>query len=141
MSMLWSRRGTGEVPEGRGRKEKAVRSASEEKREVFFYCAAEAVREKKQGESVRCPNCGKRFRRRNPRRVYCCEACRRTAQNVRRKDERAEARELREAEQGPWLDPWARCDLDDWSADQIWANALLDPAPDMSDRERARLGR
>ena len=26
-------------------------------------------------------------------------------------------------------DPWARCDLDDWSAEEIYGNALLDPLP------------
>lgn len=26
-------------------------------------------------------------------------------------------------------DPWSRCDLDDWTAEEIYANALLDPAP------------
>jgi len=26
-------------------------------------------------------------------------------------------------------DPWGRCDLDDWTADDILANALLDPLP------------
>ena len=26
-------------------------------------------------------------------------------------------------------DPWAKCDLDDWTAEEILANALLDPLP------------
>ena len=26
-------------------------------------------------------------------------------------------------------DPWARCDLDDWTAEEIYGNALLDPLP------------
>ena len=26
-------------------------------------------------------------------------------------------------------DPWARCDLDDWTLEEIYGNALLDPLP------------
>ena len=62
-----------------------------------------------------------------PTRRYCCEDCRRQAQNERRRDERAELREVREAV--PMDDPWSRCDLDYWTAAEIWANALLDPKP------------
>ena len=29
----------------------------------------------------------------------------------------------------PMPDPWARRDIDGWSADDIWENALLDPLP------------
>ena len=60
---------------------------------------------------------------------YCSERCRRDCQNERRKEERAEAKALREAAAGAWLDPWSRSDLDDWSLEEIYANALLDPAP------------
>ena len=27
------------------------------------------------------------------------------------------------------LDPWSRCDVDDWTVEEILANALLDPLP------------
>lgn len=60
--------------------------------------------------------------------TYCCTRCRRKAQDERRREERAEAREAREAGK-PMTDPWARCDLDIWTAEEIWANALLDPLP------------
>ena len=63
-----------------------------------------------------------------PTRRYCCEDCRRQAQNERRRDERAELREVLEAGK-PMDDPWSRCDLDHWTAAQIWENALLDPMP------------
>lgn len=61
--------------------------------------------------------------------TYCSEKCRRDYQNERRREERAEARALREAESGAWLDPWARSDLDEWGVEEIFANALLDPMP------------
>ncbi len=63
------------------------------------------------------------------RRVYCCIEHRRQYQNERRRDERAEAAELRQADTSPMSDPWSRCDLDEWSVEEIYANALLDPAP------------
>lgn len=31
--------------------------------------------------------------------------------------------------EGGLFDPWARCDLDDWTAEEIYGNALLDPLP------------
>lgn len=68
----------------------------------------------------------------SPRRLYCCTACRRQYQNDRRRDERAEARELREAARG-WMqpDPWS-CheeyqDLDEDEA--RWLVAGIDPLP------------
>ena len=61
-------------------------------------------------------------------RLYCCARHRRLAQDERRRDERAEAREAREAGKS-MADPWARCDLDEWSAEEVYANALLDPLP------------
>lgn len=63
------------------------------------------------------------------RRIYCCEKHRRQAQDERRKDERAEAREIKKNEK-PMTDPWSRNDLDDWTIEQIYKNALLDPLPD-----------
>ncbi len=81
------------------------------------------------GERV-CRNCGAPIPENAPaRRVYCSEGCRREYQNERRREDRAADKALREAESGAWLDPWARCDLDEWSAAEIYANALLDPAP------------
>lgn len=35
---------------------------------------------------------------------------------------------MKEAEQS-MVDPWARCDLDDWTIEEIYGNALLDPLP------------
>ncbi len=72
--------------------------------------------------------CGREFETDNPRRRFCCERCRRSAQNAARRIIRAEEREAREASRA-MADPWARCDLDDWSAEEIWANALLDALP------------
>lgn len=62
-------------------------------------------------------------------RLYCCERHRREYQNERRREERAEARELRDAEKNAMPDPWARNDLDEWTAEEMYANALLDPSP------------
>ena len=77
-----------------------------------------------------CRYCGEPLPTRAPAGLkYCSERCRRDCQNERRREERAEARALREAESGAWLDPWARSDLDEWSVEEIYANALLDPAP------------
>lgn len=63
-------------------------------------------------------------------RLYCSEKCRRDYQNERRKDERAEARELRNA-CGPWLnpDPWwvLEQDLSEEEAAQLVAG--IDPLP------------
>lgn len=67
------------------------------------------------------------------RRTYCSTRCRRDAQNERRKDERAEARELREAEKrrpmGDPFDPDFIATLDWWEAAELYANACLDPEP------------
>ena len=73
-----------------------------------------------------CRYCGEPLpenARRN--RVYCKEKCRRAYQRVRRKAERAEAREARQAGKS-MSDPWGRSDLDDWTAEDILANALID---------------
>jgi len=76
-----------------------------------------------------CRDCQHDFLTVYSRRLYCCTRCRRHYQDERRKLERAEAREAREAGRHPMTDPWARCDLDEWTAEEIYANALLDPAP------------
>ena len=71
-----------------------------------------------------CVYCGLEFISHNPRRMYCSERCRRDAQNERRRDERAEMREIREASKWDY-DPWERNDMDD----DIYGNALLDATP------------
>ena len=76
-----------------------------------------------------CRFCGRTFETRQPVRLYCSTSCRRQYQNRRRREERAEAAELRQVEAKPMMDPWARCDLDDWTIEEIYGNALLDPLP------------
>lgn len=71
-------------------------------------------------------------------RIYCCEQHRREYQNAQRKEERAEAREARKTDGEPMPDPWAHNDLDDWTAEDIYANALLDPCPDIYDAVEKR---
>ncbi len=75
-----------------------------------------------------CRFCRRAFAPARSGSFYCSEKCRRAYQNLRRKEERAEARELREAS-APLADPWAKSDLDDLSGEAIWQNALLDPLP------------
>jgi hypothetical protein len=77
-----------------------------------------------------CHYCGLEYWSHNRRRLYCSERCRRSYQNDRRKDERAERAEESEAwhEAAPWQqDPWERNDLENW--EDIFTNALLDPPP------------
>ena len=68
-------------------------------------------------------------------RKFCCDRCRRKYQDRRRLEERREKRVIP-------LDPWGRCDVDDWTVEEILANALLDPLPvglgwdDVGGRER-----
>ena len=64
-------------------------------------------------------------------RLYCSDHCRRKYQDERRKAERDELKALRHEDKAgaAWLDPWSRCDLDEWTAEEILANALLDPLP------------
>lgn len=78
-----------------------------------------------------CIYCGREFTTRSPKRLYCSAKCRRDAQNERRRDERAEAAEVKAASH--WgHDPWQDMEADDaW--DGVWANALLDPAPILDD--------
>ena len=68
------------------------------------------------------------------RKTYCSTRCRRDAQNERRREERAEAAELREAERNrPMTDPWSRSDFDDMSIEEILAASLIDCMPAMYD--------
>lgn len=64
-------------------------------------------------------------------RLYCSDHCRRKYQDERRKAERDELKALRHEDKAGdvWLDPWSRCDVDEWTAEEILANALLDPLP------------
>lgn len=63
--------------------------------------------------------------------LYCSTTCRRHYQDAKRKAERDELKALRQGrkERDAWLDPWTRCDVDEWTAEEILANALLDPLP------------
>lgn len=76
-----------------------------------------------------CEYCGKEYASHNVRRLYCSEKCRRSAQNERRRDARAEEREVREADH--WThDPWELMEAqteDEYEA--VWANCLLDASP------------
>lgn len=75
-----------------------------------------------------CRDCQHEFLTPYRRRVYCCARCRRHYQDERRKEERAEFRDFRDA--GKLMtDPWSKCDIDDCTADDILKNALLDPVP------------
>lgn len=70
-----------------------------------------------------------------PHRKYCSDRCRRDMQNERRRDERAEMREVRDIEKYmPMNDPYSmqRNDLADLTVEEIEAiNYTLDAAPDM----------
>lgn len=70
-----------------------------------------------------------------PHRKYCSHRCRRDMQNERRRDERAEMREVRDIEKyRPMNDPYSmqRNDLADLTVEEIEAiNYTLDAAPDM----------
>ena len=72
--------------------------------------------------------CGRMFETANVRRLFCCERCRRAGQNEARRSARAEAREARENAR-PMADPWERLPADEWEAEELWANALLDALP------------
>ena len=76
-----------------------------------------------------CHYCGLEYWSHNRRRLYCSERCRRDFQNERRRDERAEAREVRDASRWDY-DPWEKNDLEDI---EVWGNTLLDPAPLITD--------
>ena len=83
--------------------------------------------------SVRlCRYCGKPLPDGSPcKTLYCSITCRRHYQDARRKAERDEVRSIRQGrkERAAWADPWSRCDVDEWTAEEILANALLDPLP------------
>lgn len=76
-----------------------------------------------------CRYCGGPIPRGPRPRHYCCARCRRQYQDARRRDERAEARLLKEELARPFVDPWSRHDLDDYTEEEIWANALMGAAP------------
>lgn len=79
-----------------------------------------------------CPYCHSPVKGKLSSRVFCTERCRRKWQDKRRMEERRRARIERE---GGLFDPWAASDLDDWDADAILANALLDPDPMSAEAE------
>lgn len=91
-----------------------------------------------------CPYCGEELPE-HTRRVYCSTRCRRDAQNERRRDERAEAAELREREkQRPMADPFDEdwiASLDFWDAAEVYANSRLDPLPILSETTYDRIQR
>ena len=61
--------------------------------------------------------------------LYCCEAHRRKAQDVRRKKERAEAK-ARKRQAGQLMrDPFNRNDLSEYDREVLFGNCLLDAAP------------
>ena len=70
-----------------------------------------------------------------PHRKYCSDRCRRDMQNERRRDERAEMREIQEAENWrPMNDPYSlqRNDLAYLTVEELEViNFTLDAAPDM----------
>ena len=79
-----------------------------------------------------CPNCYAHIPD-GSRKTYCSTRCRRDAQNERRREERAELAEIREAEKlRPMGDPFDAdliASLDWWEAAEVYANACLDPEP------------
>lgn len=79
-----------------------------------------------------CPHCYAEIPD-GSRKKYCSTRCRRAAQNERRRDERAEAAELREREkQRPMADPFDEdfiASLDFWEAAELYANARIYPEP------------
>ena len=76
------------------------------------------------------------------RKKYCSTRCRRDAQNERRREERAELAEAREAERNrPMEDPWSRSDFDDMSIEEILAASLIDCMPAMYDTTYDKLQR
>ncbi len=83
--------------------------------------------------SVRlCRYCGNPLPDGSPcKTLYCSISCRRHYQDARRKAERDELKALRQGrkERAARLDPWTRCDVDEWTTEEILANALLDPLP------------
>lgn len=75
-----------------------------------------------------CLYCGKIFETTSSCRRYCSVRCRRDYQNARRKDERAELRDAKEAGK-PMVDPWEAHYL----PGEVTANALFDEGMAMWD--------
>ena len=67
-----------------------------------------------------CDYCGTEFSTANSRRLYCCDRCRRSADNERKQERREEEAELRAEYLMP--DDWARNDL----GEDVVGNALTD---------------
>ena len=61
--------------------------------------------------------------------LYCCEAHRRKAQDVRRKEERAEAKARKKQGGQLMRDVYARNDLGEYDRETLFANCLLDAVP------------
>ncbi|HIU17693.1 MAG TPA: hypothetical protein IAB01_04480 [Candidatus Avidesulfovibrio excrementigallinarum] len=61
------------------------------------------------------------------RRVYCCERCRRKAQDRQRRLDRLNAASVRMVRPVRMTDPWERGEL--WDTDTAWALSLLDADP------------
>ena len=88
-----------------------------------------------------CPHCYAPIPA-HSRKIYCSSECRRAAQNERRREERAELAEAREAERNrPMQDPWSRSDFDDLSIEEILAASLIDCMPAMYDTTYDKLQR
>jgi hypothetical protein len=91
-----------------------------------------------------CPHCYAEIPE-GSRKTYCSTRCRRDAQNERRREERAEAAELREAEkQRPMGNPFDLdfiSSLDWWDAAELYANACLDPEPSRVDTRYDKIQR
>lgn len=91
-----------------------------------------------------CPYCGTPIPKKS-RKTYCSERCRRDMQNERRREERAELAEIREAERqrpmGNPYDPDFIASLDWWEAAEVYANACLDPEPSRVDTSYDKIQR
>lgn len=80
------------------------------------------------GLSRRCAYCGRPLPAGvTARRQYCCERCRRQAQDRQRKLDRLEAATGRTPVTVAIGDPWERGGL--WDLDWLWALSLLDADP------------
>lgn len=91
-----------------------------------------------------CLYCGEELPEKS-RRLYCSTRCRRDMQNEKRREERAEAAELRERERlRPMADPFSEdfiASLDFWEAAEVYANACLDPEPVRAETSYDRIQR
>lgn len=79
-------------------------------------------------EARYCLYCYGELTGRSARALFCSDKCRRDYQNEKRREERAEARELRQNSH-PMDDPWEKVGVVGWAEDEMWGNALLDPLP------------